>query len=196
MNAYPKFVCSALLALCCALPSFAEGDFLKGWIKGGSDPKSYEVSLDKAASRGPHNAVRYRSLENVKEDGFGTVMQIIQSEEYKGKRVRLSAYIKPEKVSGWAGLWLRVDGRRHSEPIAFDNMSDRPVKGSSDWLKCEVVLDVPEEGATAIAFGFMLSGNGAIYVSEMALDIVDNSVPVTRPSGNAYPRQPVNLDFK
>lgn len=196
MNKQSKVLLAAAFAVLSGASVFAAGDALKGWMKAGSDARSYEASVDKGKARGEHNSVRYRSLENVKEDGFGTMMQIIQSDEYKGKRVRLSAYIKAEKVSGWAGLWMRIDGREVSEPLAYDNMGDRAIKGTGDWKKCEVVLDVPEDGSTAIAFGFMLSGNGTIWVSEMVLAEVDKSVPVTRPATNSYPLYPVNMDFR
>jgi len=37
--------------------------------------------------------------------------------------------------------------------VAFDNMQDRAIKGTTDWRRYEVVLDVPED-ATGIAPGF------------------------------------------
>ena len=66
-----------------------------------------------------------------------------------GKRVRMIGYAKSEGVElytrefGWAGLWMRVDGPQLYRPLAFDNMVNRPIHGSADWQKYEIVLDVP-----------------------------------------------------
>ena len=56
--------------------------------------------------------------------GFGTLMQQIDAADYRGRRVRLSGLSKAAAVAGWAGLWMRVDGRRGV--LAFDNMQSRP----------------------------------------------------------------------
>ena len=49
-----------------------------------------------------------------------------------------------EEVKGWAGLWMRVDGKEKTG-IAFDNMANRSIKGTTDWKTYEVVLDVPDD---------------------------------------------------
>ena len=33
----------------------------------------------------------------------------------------------------WAGLWMRVD--KGKDMVAFDNMQDRPIKGTTDWQR-------------------------------------------------------------
>lgn len=64
-------------------------------------------------------------------DGFATLMQRVTAEQYKGKRIRLSGLLKSQDVVGWAGLWMRVDQRK--EAVAFDNMQDRSIKGTTGW---------------------------------------------------------------
>lgn len=41
------------------------------------------------------------------------------------------------------GLWFRVDGTT-GKSLSFDNMQDRAVKGTTEWARYEIVLDVPE----------------------------------------------------
>jgi hypothetical protein len=53
--------------------------------------------------------------------------------------------VKTQDVSGWAGLWMRVDNRA-GRAIAFYNSVDKPIKGSTDWQERSVVLDVPQDG--------------------------------------------------
>ena len=72
-----------------------------------------------------------------------------------------------------------------------DGKEDRTIKGTSDWKKYEIVLDVPEK-ASNIAFGVMLGGTGQVWFDNIKFEIVDKSVPVT----DIYAKEPVNLDFE
>jgi hypothetical protein len=84
---------------------------------------------------------------------------------------------------------MRVDAHKTSRPLSFDIMQDRSVKGTSDWNKYEIVLDVPEE-AYKIAFGALLSGTGQIWFEKFSFEEVNKSVPVT----GTLKSKP-NLDF-
>jgi hypothetical protein len=59
-------------------------------------------------------------------EGFGTLMQDFRANEYVGKRVRFSAFVKSQDLESWAGLWMRVDQGEGATPqvLAFDNMVD------------------------------------------------------------------------
>ena len=76
---------------------------------------------------------------------------------------------------------MRIDktGGETSQILAFDNMLDRPVKGTELLGKiCQVVLDVPAE-ATDIYFGVTLDGSGNIMISGVSFEPVDQDVPTT-----------------
>ena len=73
-------------------------------------------------------------------------------------------------VAEFSSIWLRVDGP--TSVIAFDNMDRREVKGTTDWTRHEVILDVPQ-GSMRIAFGALLSGAGQIWADDLTLAIVD-----------------------
>lgn len=122
--------------------------------------------------------------------GFGTLMQRILADDYRDRRVRWAGSLKAEAVAGWCGLWLRVDGDR-GRALAFDNMQSRPLRGTADWRRCEVVLDVPSE-SVAVAFGVPLEGAGAVWVADVSLEVVSLVVPTT---AEATPREPRNLRF-
>jgi hypothetical protein len=96
-------------------------------------------------------------------------------------------------VTGWGGLFLRVDGPHLDETLAIDTMEDRPLVGTTGWQQHALVLDVAEEAAT-IAFGAGLSGEGELLVSQLAFQEVTSEVPVS--AGPHRPRQPQNLDFR
>ena len=75
--------------------------------------------------------------------------------------------------------------------LGLDNMQNRPIIGTSDWRKYEIVLDIPEDGAV-IGFGVLLQGKGEIWWDDVKLEVVGQEVPTTHP----YQQQPLNLDFE
>jgi hypothetical protein len=112
-------------------------------------------------------------------------MTEVEAAPYVGKRVRLRATVSTKNVKGSVGLWMRVDGGekptdRGSRPsmLAFDNMSDRFIKGTSDAKQYDVVLSVPI-GATKIAYGVLLNDRGEARTSDLKLEIVSDTVPLT-----------------
>jgi len=123
--------------------------------------------------------------------GFGTLMQEFQGSAYRGKRVRLRAWVKSKDVLSWAGLWLRID--RGEQALVMDNMQNRGIKGTSDWKMYDVVLDVPAD-STRIAMGTLLDGPGEVWISGMKVEVVGNDVAVTT-MGSKEEDGPVNLGF-
>jgi hypothetical protein len=176
-----------LVALFCAslAPCVAATDGVPvGWLLAGSHPENYKTG------READGIAFLTSKTDATAAGFGTLMQSIAANEYKGQRVRFRATVRSEDVTGWAGLWMRVD--QGSKPVAFDNMQMRPVKGTTGWATYEVVLDVPVD-ATGISFGALLDSNGEIWLRSAEFGPVASDVPTT---GQTLPLKPVNLDFK
>jgi C-terminal peptidase prc len=130
-------------------------------------------------------------------DNYGTVARLLGPlDQYRGHRVRISADIKSEGVTGWAGLWFRVDGAAN-RMLAFDNMRLRPVVGDNDWRRHEVVLDVPAVGEQRVdraVMGFLLNGPGQVWVSNFRIEAVSKDTPLT--DTLLYAPEPLNLDFE
>jgi hypothetical protein len=189
---------TVILALLIVAPAaaFAADSLPSGWIKAGSQPAEYEVGIDSTTHHGGHASGYVKSITKDLH-GFGTLMQTTGPGEYLGKRVRLSAYVKADQVTDWAGIWMRVDGPTEgNQPkvLAFDNMQSRPIKGTFDWKRFEIVLDVPKEAAD-IAFGILLSKDGQVWIDDLKFEVVPASVPVTG-RGGAMTKAPSNLDFE
>ena len=93
---------------------------------------------------------------------------------------------------------MRVDGAKKDETLAFDNMQDRAIKGTTDWKKYEIVLDVPEN-SEMVAFGLLLSGKGQVWMDDLQFEVVGKDVPTTgRATGAASQaaKAPLNLNFE
>ena len=112
--------------------------------------------------------------------GYGGSRKIMPAGPYLGKRIRMSGFIRTEEVKQAACFWLRVDGGEPVKPLAFDNMMDRPIVGTTDWKRYGIVLEVPE-GASEIFYGTLIKGAGKIWYSGIRFELVGNEVPVTRP---------------
>src|SRR5262249_206941 len=114
---------------------------------------------------------------------FGTMVQCMDPADYAGKRIRFSAYIRARDVRDWAGLWMRVDGGGGcGTTLAFDNMNARPIKGSKDWARYEILPNLPNE-AKDICLGLLLQGKGKVWMSGVTFEAVSTAVPVTVASG-------------
>jgi Transglutaminase-like superfamily len=123
---------------------------------------------------------------------FGNLMQLVNAEPFRGKRVRLRAAVRAE-VTGkgnHANMWFRVD-RRDQEGSrlvgAFDNMFQRPIT-NNEWDHYEIVGDVDDD-AENIAIGVFLAGAGQAWIDDVSLEVVGEDVPATtwRPGGGRKP---------
>ncbi len=148
----------------------------EGWVTRQTVEGSYEMQIQNTISGNRQNVSTIKSLEK-KIEGFGNIMKTFNSNEYRGKTIKMSGYIKSENVKSWAGLWMRVDYYR-SKVLAFDNMHPRAIKGTTDWSKYEVVLFVPED-ATAISYGALLNGTGQIWFDDIKIEVVEDAIPET-----------------
>jgi len=152
-------------------------------------------------------------LSNAFQINFGSfrIVQSVRADNYRGKRLRLSAWVRPRNIGSVAssGIFLRVDGPGIT--LGLDDMTRRPVYGLGDWRQVAVVLDVPER-AVGISFGALFQASNTLLVDDMRLEVVSTTVESTNmlsapvPSGidslataEAYarsPSSPVNLDFE
>lgn len=108
---------------------------------------------------------------------------------FSGETLALRGWLRTESVSGFAGLWLRQDGRDGS--VQFDNMASRNLSGTTGWT--EYTISVPLDERTRTVFlGALLVGEGTVWVDDLEL-IVDGGPAAEAPPLDA-PSSPVELD--
>ncbi len=163
----------------------------EGWYLAGSNPDDYEAGVDSQVIHNSHPSAYLKAKRRTAE-GFGTLMQDVSAAKYAGKRVRFNAFVKGQGVQGWAGLWMRVD--KGTGTVAFDNMENRPIKGTADWRSYDVVLDVSPD-ATGIFFGVLLSGPGTVWLNSVKVEVVGSDVPVTGKGSAPQRDEPANVNF-
>ncbi len=199
----------------------------KGWFVTGDSTSMFNIGIDKGAGQDGKNAatiktreilkgIRVRQIQktisqygtvqrNISEKSFVTLMQDCLPDKFLGKRVRMTGMLKTEQVDGWAGLWLRIDVKTDTFAAIFDNMKegirDRSIRGTNDWKKYDIVLNVPSN-AINMAYGGAISGTGQIWFDNLTFEVVDTNsvtgviIPSKSTENISHFKLPFNTDFE
>ncbi|WP_201261955.1 helix-turn-helix domain-containing protein [Metasolibacillus fluoroglycofenilyticus] len=168
---------------------------IKGWILSGADPFNYEMGVDREVVHQGKASGYLKSKTVLEGDSFATMMQQFKADNYLNKRIRLSGFLKTKDVGLFASMWMRVDNAS-GDVVQFDNMSNRPIKGTTNWSRYSIVLDVPKD-SSIISFGIILSGRGQVWVDQLAFEEVDENVASTNLEIQAdILSMPTNLSFE
>ncbi|WP_407482667.1 S41 family peptidase [Elizabethkingia meningoseptica] len=136
-----------------------ENSLPKGWRISGSP--NYKTSIDKQNVQNGKNALL------IEGSGGYKIVTLDLPHNYTGKKITLTGYVKTENVSdGHAALWMRIDPK-----IAFDNMQNRGITGTTDWKKVEITLPLNPEVTDKILVGALLSGSGKMWIDNFNISI-------------------------
>ena len=94
-----------------------------------------------------------------------------------GRHVRITGWLKTKDVRGWASEFVIIvglDGRH----LQYDDMSNRPIRGTTDWQQYEIVTDLPDE-ACIIYFGPDLYGPGELWGDDFQITLAPPGTPST-----------------
>jgi hypothetical protein len=138
----------------------------KGWFLSGDNPDGYLVGKDKSVNY-KSKASGYIRSKRDKVTGFGTIMQQTDITEYLGRKLEYSAVVRTNKVSDWAGLWVRLDDS-NIKMLWFDNMQNRPITGTTDWKEFHIAFDVPKK-SQILNFGILIVGSGCVWINNASL---------------------------
>jgi len=174
---------SAIIFILSPLPLLANGDLIDKMFKGGNYRVGYSTGFDTQITlKGAKSAFIESNKANLSTQKFGTLMNAADVNKYRGKRIQFTVYIKTKDVTGKAGAWFRIDGHKgrsgKGKILAFDNMHNRSIKGTTEWSEYSLVLDVPKR-AMKMAFGVLLVGSGKVWFNELNFHIVSQDTPVT-----------------
>ena len=137
-----------------------ESPGLVGWSGGPAET----LSLDSVFVQGGRYAGRInRDRESELEfSSFGMTLPVT----FSGETLELRGWLRTDGVTGFAGLWLRQDGRSGS--VQFDNMQSRNLRGSTEWTEYRISLPLDERARTVV-LGAILVGEGTAWVDNLEL---------------------------
>jgi hypothetical protein len=171
----------------------------KGWVVGGTSDGLYAGDVDaEVRSEGAASGTLRSVQPPPSAYDFGVLSQGADAGTFRGQRVRFSAMVRTRGVKDWAGLWLRVDGPNGADgqPLAFDNMHDRPIEGDTEWTREAIVLEVPST-ASGLAYGLLLTGEGQAWLDDVRIERVGPDVPTTvDPEWVGSHLEPFNTTFE
>lgn len=154
-----RIVCLLAVVVACRAQNLTgQFDFengMGGWSYTGN------AVLDEAVAHGGKRSVR---IEREAVEGFSTITGTVQN-TFEGQEVELRGWIRHEGVSGFAALWIRLDGK--SGRKGFDSLQKLGLKGTADWKQYSVKIRLEEEGE--IVFGFLLSGRGKAWADDLEI---------------------------
>ncbi len=106
-----------------------------------------------------NNGYIYSKVKNPSGSGvLGDHVKVIPS--HYGETGRFNIELKSDIAKGWSGLWIHTSDKNH-RVLGFDNMSDRPIKGTTSRNKYQNTIYIPK-GARYIGFGVLLQGEGRV----------------------------------
>ena len=159
------------------------GTLPRGW---GGGPAG-TIFVDGAVVHGGRWAVRLeRSATS--PNGFSTITKTLPL-DFAGATIEWRGFLRSESVSEFVGLWMRQDG--DSPALAFDNMQQRRLRGTTDWTEYSITLPVHRD-AKQLYFGVLFAGTGKVWADDLRL-LVDGK-PVWDAPKAVRPKTALDLD--
>lgn len=148
------------------IPELKLRSWVHGWSLTGASGRAYVLRCDDtfAACSVPV----LRSNGAVKDDAVGSLTHSEAAWPWRGLKVELRAELRAGRVSGWAGLWVRVEAADGTVLVSED-MKERPLIGTTSFAWQTVTLTVPEN-AERLSFGVALHGAGGVFIRQVEFD--------------------------
>ncbi|MDR2918362.1 MAG: peptidase S41 [Tannerella sp.] len=159
-----------------------ENGFPVSWYTDMEDSLNYKVSIDSTIVKHGKYAA---AIEFTGENIYKKYLLFTLPENYDGKRITLSGYLKTENITeGYAGLVMaiahRVTNFRNQPEIITRDEKTR-ITGTTDWTKYEITLDMNPVNTRNISFGAKLSGNGKMWLDDLKITIDGNDIQTLEP---------------
>jgi len=129
----------------------------------------YIGQIDDSTSHSGKSSFRLMGTNNIKENTFQNVSQLISYETKGFEQIQVSGYVKLKDVKQSLAFWCQIWDK--DKMIGFENIeSQRPaLKGTTDWTKYSLNLTLPKE-TKKLYFGVYLMGQGAAWIDDFAVE--------------------------
>jgi hypothetical protein len=144
-----------------------------GWsLEAIPSEKLYRLSIDRETRHGGKSAGLLESQgAGYQRNHYASMMQTIDAGPYRGKRLRLTAFLKIEDVKESAGMHAIV---RHPADSEDRFPKSQRLQGSADWTRYEVEFAVVDY-ATQIECRVELVGPGRVWVDDVTFQVVGDA---------------------
>lgn len=132
---------------------------------------AYQAGIDHKVVHTGHASLFLKS-DSGDARGY-SARQRIRADLFRGKRIRLSGWVKSDKAPQGGALWLRID--MENGDYVLDSMLELSGR---DWARVQLVAEVPPDAA-GISFGLRMLGAGQIWCDDLTFDTVPLNTPTT-----------------
>ena len=125
---------------------------------------SYRFTLD---TTNPRSGARSLRIENIGPEPYGAITQAIDGRPYRGKTVKLSAWMRTQGTENAALTLAAMSG---GIPLAHNFMSEKPVKGTTGWARYTITLPMPP-ATEFVEVGAMIQGKGSVWFDDVEVEV-------------------------
>lgn len=167
-----------------------------GWrLEAHPSVQHYRIGLDRQVFHGGKSAGLLESQQaEFQKNHYASMVQSLDIRSHRGKRLRLSAFLKTQDVQESAYLEVNIP---HLYADDSDNFRLKPpIRGSTDWKRYEVEFTVSDLAGTAeIECSVDLHGPGRVWIDDVSLELVGDlgNARTTPPATNQNPQTPSGL---
>lgn len=151
--------------------TFTKG--LDGWWNDNPDHNAeadYTLGLSKGSGRSGGSAA-YLKNKVVKPRSYGTIAQNASAADYRGKRIRLSTYLKSKSAKEGA-LWIVVVDKDPNKSIGLNGTTTgKVIRGNQDWTRFEHIINIPAT-TQALSFGISSEGKGTVWADGFKIEVL------------------------
>jgi hypothetical protein len=111
-------------------------------------------------------------------DGFGQLRQVLDAHPYRRRTIRFTAWVATSEASE-VRFWLAAGDAR--DIMLGDDTHAMPLHGTRRWTPVSLTIGPVPRIATKISYGFLLHGNGDVWLARPQLEIIEEPGVVDRP---------------
>lgn len=178
------------LAALTACSLFAQGErpVAPGWTA--PESAAYKASVDRKTRHAGHPSLL---IESTGSDASGfAVSQTIKADAWRGKRIRLTGYLKADESQDGGAIWFRIDmpnGDYILDGSLDYSVADKSTRDAAGWTKSQTVAAIPAD-ALGISFGLRMKGRGRIWASDFKWETVAAAIPTNTIERRGYKGKP------
>lgn len=113
---------------------------------------------------------------------FGQLRQVRDARPYRGRYVRFTAWVATSRAQE-VRLWFAAGSNRLGVLIGEAAMGTHALRGTNRWTPVAISIGPVPRAATKLSYGFLLMGDGDVWLTQPQVEILNADEIGNRPAG-------------